>query len=265
MNDGTPGNPGRFKAVIRLSMSGHTEAALRPARCVPVVLAIALSALLASCTGSPSPPSTSGLGTPTPTAPSPEPSTAPTSLPSAAPAAAPTPSPTAPVVTADEPVCASSQLQIAYSPSLGGGAAGNFIVALGIWNRGSNPCKLRGWVTVQFLNPNGGLVPTHWVETTGNFSGSAQPVAVSLPPCASSGGCASDSAPAAYISVAGDDVINPCVTAASVRVLTPGASTAVVVNLRVDGFADGQVFCSDGKVWVLPIVSTYSALGPPFA
>jgi hypothetical protein len=78
-------------------------------------------------------------------------------------------------------------------------------------------------------------------------------------------GCASDSTPAAYIAIAGDDVINPCVTAASVRVLTPGASTAVVVNLRVDGFADGQVFCSDGKVWVLPIVSTYSALGPPFA
>jgi len=207
----------------------------------------------------------SELGTPTPTAPSPEPSTAPTSSPTVATTAASTASPTAPVVTADEPTCASSQLQIAYSPSLGGGAAGNFTVALGIWNRGSHPCMLRGWATVQFLNPNGGLVPTHWVETTGDYSGSAQPVAVSLLPCATSGGCASDSTPAAYVSVAGDDVITPCVTAASVRVLTPGASTAVVVNLRVDGFGDGQVFCSDGKVWVLPVASTYPALGPPFA
>jgi Protein of unknown function (DUF4232) len=159
----------------------------------------------------------------------------------------------------------SSQLQIAYSQALGGGAAGSFTVALGIWNRGGRPCTLRGWATVQFLNPAGGLVPTHWVETTADFSGSAEPVAVSLPPCTSSGGCASDSTPPAYISIAGDDVINPCVTAANIRVLTPGASTPIVVNLRVEGFAGGQVFCSDGKVSLLPIVSTFSALGPPYA
>ena len=156
-------------------------------------------------------------------------------------------------------------MQIAFSQALSGGAAGSFTMALGIWNRGARPCRLRGWATIQFLNATGGLVPTHWVETTGDFSGSAQPVAVSLLPCASSGGCAAGSTPAAYISVAGDDVIEPCVTAARVRVVLPGSSNAVIDNLQADRFGEGEVFCSDGKVSVLPIASTYSVLGPPYA
>jgi hypothetical protein len=156
-------------------------------------------------------------------------------------------------------------VQIAFSQSLSGGAAGTFTMALGIWNRGPRPCKLRGWATIQFLNVAGGLVPTNWTETTGDFSGSAQPVAVSLLPCAGSGGCTAASTPAAYVSVAGDDVIEPCVTAARVRVLLPGSSKAVIDNLQADGLGDGEVFCSDGKISVLPIVSTYTPLGPPYA
>jgi hypothetical protein len=156
-------------------------------------------------------------------------------------------------------------VQIAFSRSLSGGAAGSFTMALGIWNRGARACRLRGWATIQFLNANGGLVPTNWLETTGDFSGSAQPVAVSLLPCAGSGGCTAVSAPAAYISVAGDDVLAPCVTAARIRVLLPGSSTAVVDNLQADGLGAGAVFCSDGKVSLLPIVSIYSTLGPPYA
>ncbi|MFZ2035186.1 MAG: hypothetical protein WAW53_15655 [Candidatus Dormiibacterota bacterium] len=156
-------------------------------------------------------------------------------------------------------------MQIAFSQSLSEGAAGSFTMALGIWNRGARACKLRGWATIQFLNADGGLVPTNWLETTGDFSGSAQPVAVSLLPCAGSGGCTAGATPAAYFSVAGDDVIAPCVTAARVRVLLPGSSRAVIDNLQADGLGAGEVFCSDGKVSVLPIVSTYSPLGPPYA
>ncbi len=228
-----------------------------------LLVAAALTATLVSCTSSPlvRTPSSAPLHTQPPITRSIAPATAPT----ASPTVRPTPSPTPPIVSAGEPTCASSQLQIAYSQALSGGAAGSFTVALGIWNRGERPCTLRGWATVQFLNPVGGLVPTHWIETTGDFSGSALPVAVSLPPCASSGGCASGSTPPAYVSIAGDDVINPCVTAARVRVLTPGSSMPVVVNLQTEGFEDGQVFCSDGKVSLLPIVSTFSALGPPYA
>jgi hypothetical protein len=177
---------------------------------------------------------------------------------------APIPAPTAPIATASELTCAGSQLQIAFWPALSQGAAGSFTLALGIWNRGARPCRLRGWPTLQFLNPEGGLVPTHWMENTANFSGSTMPVTVSLLPCAGSGGCSSDDTPAAYISLAGDDVIPPCVTAAGVRVLTPGASTPVVANLRNENDTDGQVFCSDGKIDVLPIWSSFSALGPPF-
>jgi hypothetical protein len=80
------------------------------------------------------------------------------------------------------------------------------------------------------------------VETTSDFSGSAEPTTVSLLPCAAAGGCAPDSTPSAYISIAGDDVIEPCVTAASIRVVAPGSSTPVVVNLRVYGNEDGQIF-----------------------
>jgi hypothetical protein len=230
-----------------------------------VVLAAVLITLLASCAGSPTPRSSPPLATPSSIAPSPEPSASPSSSPTPVATVAPTPSPTPVIVTAAEPTCAVTQLQMAYSQALSEGAAGSFVVALGIWNRGIRACKLRGWATVQFLNPTGGLVPTHWVETTTDFSGSAQAMWVSLLPCAGAGGCAPDTTPAAYISVAGDDVIEPCVTAASVRVVAPGTSTPIVVSLRVDGNENGQIFCSDGKVWLLPILSPFSVLGPQFA
>lgn len=225
-----------------------------------VFLAAVLSAVVASCSSAAPvrPTSSPPPSTPSPTAPSPEPTAVPTALPTAV----PTPSPTPAIVTGGEPTCASSHLQIAYSQALGGGAAGSFVVALGIWNRGSRPCRLRGWATVQFLNPTGGLVPTHWVETTSNSSGSAQPRTVSLLPCVGAGECAPASTPAAYISVGGDDTFAPCVTAASVRVVIPGSSTPVVVSLRGSGFEDGQIFCSDGSVWLLPILSPFSVLGP---
>jgi hypothetical protein len=229
-----------------------------PARWPLVALAAVLTAAVAACAGAAPvrPTSSPLLNTPSPAIPTPEPS----ALPSASPTAAPTPSPTPAIVTAGEPTCASSALHLAYSQALSGAAAGSFIVALGIWNRGSRPCKLRGWATVQFLNPTGGLVPTHWVETTSNSSGSAQPRSVSLLPCAEAGGCALTSTPAAYISVGGDDTFEPCVTAASVRVVVPGSSTPVVVNLREPGFVDGQIFCSDGSVWLLPILRTRTAV-----
>jgi len=241
-------------------------AGLGPRRAVQLlicgVVAAATATLLASCASSPTARSSSTIGTPSPFAPSPEPSASPSPTPFVLPTDPPTPSGTPAIVTAGEPICVAAQLQLGYSQALSGAAAGSFIVALGIWNRGTRPCTLRGWATVQFLNPAGGLVPTHWVETTSNSSGSAQPRMVSLLPCAGSGGCAPASTPAAYISIGGDDTFDPCVTAASVRVVIPGSSMPVVVNLRVQGFQDGQSFCSDGKVWLLPILSPFSVLGP---
>ena len=227
-------------------------------------LAIVLATFLAACAGSPpagsqSPVvSPSPLATPSPFAPSPEP----TAAPLVSPFAPPTPSPTPAIVTAGEPRCAGSQLHIANSPDLGGGAAGSFAVALGIWNLGSRPCTLRGWATVQLLNAAGGLVPTHWVETTSDFSGSVALTSASLLPCAGTGGCTPISTPGAYISVAGDDIFEPCVTAAGIRVAMPASSKPVVVNLRVDDSPDGDIFCSDGGIWLLPILSPFSSFGP---
>jgi hypothetical protein len=153
-------------------------------------------------------------------------------------------------------------LQLADSQGLSGAAAGSFAVALGIWNLGSRPCTLRGWATVQLLNAAGGLVPTHWVETTSDFSGSVVFTSVSLLPCAGTGGCTPNSTPGAYISVSGDDIFAPCVTAAAIRVVMPGSSKPVVVNLRVDGVSEGAIYCSDGGIWLLPILSPFAAFGP---
>jgi hypothetical protein len=156
----------------------------------------------------------------------------------------------------------SSQLEMAFWAALSGGAAGNVRTSLAIWNHGSQPCKLRGWATLQFLNSGGGLVPTHWIETTASFFGSADPVAVSLPACEALSSCVAEASLAAYISFAGDDVLEPCETAAGIRVVTPGSSTPIVVNLRVGDFPNGQTYCSAGKIFVLPIQSAAAVLGP---
>jgi hypothetical protein len=156
-------------------------------------------------------------------------------------------------------------LQIAYWPALSGAAAGSFAVSLAIWNHGSRPCELRGWATLQFLDPAGGLVRTRWVESTATFFGRARPEAVSLIPCGGSNTCPTSAPPEAFINFAGDDVIQPCVTAAKVRVLTPGAALPVIANLSVQGFADGQVVCSDGEIFVLPVQPEDGVVDPAFS
>ncbi len=154
-------------------------ASARTARC-SLLVATALTATLASCTSPPVVPTPSG--TPTNTQSPITPTVAPTSTPTTSPTEPPTPSPTAPIVTAGEPTCKGSQLQIAYWPALSGAAAGSFAVSLALWNHGSRPCALNGWATLQFLNRAGGLVRTRWTETTATFSGSVRRVAVSSPP-----------------------------------------------------------------------------------
>jgi hypothetical protein len=138
-------------------------------------------------------------------------------------------------------------------------------MSLAIWNHGSRPCTVRGWAAVQFLNAVGGLVRTRWVASTTTFSGGVRPNAVSLVPCGGSNPCPTSAPPEAFINFAGDDVIQPCVTAAKVRVLTPGATIPVVANLSVQGFAGGQVICSDGEIFVLPVQPAVGALEPAFS
>jgi hypothetical protein len=85
---------------------------------------------------------------------------------------------------------------------------------------------------------------------------SANPINVVILPCIPGTGCPHDSFHTAYISFVFDDVIEPCETAARIRIITPGGSTPVVVDLQVAGsFPDGQVICSDGKIQVLPVHS----------
>jgi hypothetical protein len=100
-------------------------------------------------------------------------------------------------------------------------------------------------------------LPTTEIRTDSTFFGSANPISVILDrSCGGTMGCPSGQPPAAYISVAGDEAILPCETAASIRVITPGGSAPIAVDLRVGGsFPGGQQFCSDGKIQVLPVHS----------
>jgi hypothetical protein len=180
------------------------------------------------------------------------------------PHASPTPMPTIVVATPSPPksnpaltnasTCAGSQLRIAYLAAGSGAAAGSFGIELAVWNSG-RPCQLRGWPSLQLLKSDGSLLPTQEVRTTSTFGGSADPTNVILyRSCGGTMGCPPGIPPSAYISFAGDDVIQPCETAAGVRVLTPGSATSLDVDLRVAGsFPDGQPFCSGGKIEVLPV------------
>jgi hypothetical protein len=206
----------------------------------------ASTAILAACSsGSPhsSPtatavPTTSALPTPVVTTPIPSPGA---SVPSH--------------IVKSAPTCTGSQLHIAYSPAGSSGGAGSFVTALAVWNDGAQPCEMRGWPSLQFLGSSGRLLPTHEVQTTSALI-SANPVNVVILPCTPGMGCPPDSFHTAYISFVSDDVLQPCETAAGIRIRTPGGSTPIVINLRIAGlFPDGQVVCSDGMIEVLPVHS----------
>ncbi|MGA8361503.1 MAG: DUF4232 domain-containing protein [Candidatus Dormiibacterota bacterium] len=152
-------------------------------------------------------------------------------------------------------MCTGSQLHIVYSPAGSSGGAGDFVTALAVLNDGTQPCEMRGWPLLQLLSSSGGLLPTHEVQTTSAIV-SDSPVNVVILACHPGMSCPPSSFNTAYISFAFDDVIQPCETAAGVRVLTPGGSTPVVVNLRIAGsFPDGQEICSGGRIEVLPVHS----------
>jgi Protein of unknown function (DUF4232) len=165
----------------------------------------------------------------------------------------PTASTSSPALT-KAPTCTASQLQVAYFPSGSGGAAGNSGLELAIWNHGVI-CQLRGWPELQLLDAVGAPLATNEARTTQTFFGTASPTSVVLyRSCGGTMGCPPGIFPPAYISIAGDDVIEPCETATGIRVVMPGGSTPVDVDLRVSGsFPSGLQFCSNGKIQVLPV------------
>jgi hypothetical protein len=59
-----------------------------------------------------------------------------------------------------------------------------------------------------------------------------------------------------FISIGSNDVVLPCETATTIRVVLPGVRTPFVVSLQVPmAFPSGQVVCSGGTIQVLPVVS----------
>ncbi len=175
----------------------------------------------------------------------------------------PTASPSVSTATS-APLCLASQVQVAYLMGASGAAAGNTSIVLGIRNSSARPCELRGWPVLQFLASKGTRLPTREMQTTSNFSGSASLREVILQtgtaPLDTTQGIGT--APVGstqlvgygYISIGSNDILLPCETAASIRVLLPGMRTPIVVDLSVPGaFPTGQVVCSAGTIQVLPV------------
>jgi hypothetical protein len=155
-----------------------------------------------------------------------------------------------------------SQVQIGYLMGASGAAAGNTSIVLGVRNNGARPCELRGWPLLQFLASNGAALPTRETQTTSNFflSTTLQTVILQTGTVPLDTSQELGSSPQvvgySYISIGGDDILPPCETVASIRVVLPGVRTPIVVSLRVPiAFPAGQVVCSAGRVQVLPVHS----------
>jgi hypothetical protein len=181
------------------------------------------------------------------------------------------PSPSAPPSTSPSlstatraPLCLASQIQVSYLMGASGAAAGNTSIVLGIRDGSARPCELRGWPIVQFVAGNGAALPTREMQTTSNFSLSTSlqtvilqtgtaPLQTTQPIGSAPLGSTQDQG-YGFISIGSDDILLPCETAASVRVVLPGMSASIVVSLRVPmAFPAGQVVCSGGRIQVLPV------------
>jgi Protein of unknown function (DUF4232) len=194
------------------------------------------------------------------------PAVSPTVTASAFPSTSPRPPTASPSVSTatSAPLCVASQVQISYLMGASGGAAGNTSIVLGIRNRSAQPCELRGWPVLQLLTGDGAVLPTREVQTTSNFflTTSLQTVILQTGTAPLVSNQELGSAPLGspqdfgygYISIGANDILTPCETAASVRVLLPGVSTSIVASLQVPtAFPTGQVVCSDGRIQVLPV------------
>jgi hypothetical protein len=162
------------------------------------------------------------------------------------------------------PLCLASQIQVSYLMGASGAAAGNTSIVLGIRDSSARPCELRGWPIVQFVAGNGAALPTREMQTTSNFflSTSLQTVILqtgtallqTTQPIGSAPLGSTQDQGYGFISIASDDILLPCETAASVRVVLPGMSASIAVSLRVPmAFPAGQVVCSRGRIQVLPV------------
>ena len=176
-------------------------------------------------------------------------------IPTPSPAGTPTPATPAEATTSEAAAaCTDSQLTLAYLDV--GAAAGNVRVDIAIRNEGPDPCTLQGWPTLQLVSVTGGTLPTHVTDTTSTFFGSATTQLVTLgigtPPL-------NAQRPAqgyAYISVAGNDVLNSCATAGGAYVTLPGTAGPVLVDFGQGTASEGLTFCSSGSLQVLPVTST---------
>lgn len=175
---------------------------------------------------------------------SPSPSTAPVGSPS--PIASPSPprlvipKPTVPFVRCDTKDLEMRLIVI-------GAAAGNVGGLIEVRNKSSRNCDLYGYAGLQLLDARGRPLPTGitWSDSSYIFGGNLGVAVIGLP---------AGTVPItperpvpghAYIPISWSDVLEPCSSAAQLRVTPPDAFTSLVISAVPPGGGSGlTIFCS---------------------
>jgi len=144
-----------------------------------------------------------------------------------------------------------------------GAAAGNISATIEVRNKSQHDCDLYGYAGLQLLDAHGRPLPTHviWSRTSFFLSSPAVEAVVGLPAgTAPLGRAAYDpmhptpQVPGhAYIPLSFNDVVDPCSSAAQLRVTPPDAYLPLVVSAVLrSGFPTVMDVCSGGTVVVNP-------------
>jgi len=136
-----------------------------------------------------------------------------------------------------------------------GAATGNVSGLIEVRNKSDRDCDLYGYAGVEFLDARGRPLPTHvtWSRSSFFTNGDAPLDVVGLPAGTPPINRDHPVPGHAYIPLAWNDVMEPCVTPIQLRITPPDATDSLVISASPPGIAPGQLeICSDGAVTVNP-------------
>ena len=141
-----------------------------------------------------------------------------------------------------------------------GAATGNVSGLIEVRNNTAQDCDLFGYAGVQLLDAHGSPLHTHVTWSTSSFftSGDVALEVVGLPARTPPINPSHPVAGHAYIQLAWNDVQDPCITAAQIRIIPPGARVSTDIDATPPGGTGGQMYvCSDGALTVTPTRAAY--------
>jgi hypothetical protein len=136
-----------------------------------------------------------------------------------------------------------------------GAATGNVGGIIEVRNKSSKDCDLYGYAGLQFLDARGLPLSTHvtWSRLSFFTNGQAPLEIVGLPAGTPRINRDQPVPGHAYIPLAWNDVMDPCVTPAQLQITPPDARDSLVIPAAPPGITPGQLaICSNGSVTVNP-------------